>query len=155
MTTRIQGGGFRETLPSVFAFSAVWIGILVLTAPVLTIAMMISGIVPEESHGDVWFFLFTRVPIIAVAGAALAVVTTARVAGPLVRLSRIFNKVKDGDLDQRVSFREKDKHLREIEAAFNGMMDALSERIASGEGPSAGSVGGFESEDESYSTPSA
>ncbi len=92
---------------------------------------------------DIWFFLATRVPIIALAGVVLAVFTTARVAGPLVRLRRAFDLVKGGDMDQRIGFRRGDTHLRELGRSFNEMMETLSERTDS--------RGGLEADDESYS----
>lgn len=146
MIKKFRGATFRGTLPAVFAFSAIWIGVLVVTAPVLTITMMMSGIVPPEFHRDIWFFLFTRVPVIALAGALLAVFTTARLAGPLVRLRHTFERVKDGDMDQRISFRQRDSHLRELERAFNEMMEALNARTDT--------RGGAEADDQSYSTTS-
>jgi len=70
-------------------------------------------------------------PIIALAAAVLAVLTTARLAGPGVVLSRAFDDVKDGDMDRRIGFRRSDKHLRELESSFNEMMEVLSERTDS------------------------
>ena len=134
LTRKIRGSGVMDTLPAVFAFSGSWVGVLVVTAPVLTITMMMSGIVPPEFHRDVWFFLATRVPLIALAAVGLAVFTTARVAGPLVRLSRAFDDVKGGDMDRRIGFRRNDKHLREVERCFNEMMEVLSERTDSRRG---------------------
>ena len=128
MNRKIRGSGFRYTLPAVMSVSAVWVVVLVLTAPVLTVAMMVSGIVPTWLHREVWFFLLTRLPIIALAGIGLAIFMTTRVAGPMVNLKRAFNAVEGGDMDRRLAFRRTDKHLRELETAFNGMMVALNER---------------------------
>ena len=86
MTIFLRGTGFKHTLRWVFPYFAIWVVVLVLTAPVLTIAMMYSDLVPEYLHGDIWFFLFTRVPLIALAGIGLAVFSTARTAGPMVKL---------------------------------------------------------------------
>ena len=125
---KLRGSGFRHTLPSVWPYSAVWVVIVVLTAPVITVAMMMGGIVPPSTHTDIWFFLLTRVPVIALAATGLAIITTNRVAGPLVHLRRVFEDVEGGDMDRRLRFRQADKHLRELETAFNGMMAALRER---------------------------
>ena len=76
----------------------------------------------------VWFFLFTRVPVIALAATGLAIFTTTRVAGPFVQLRRAFEDVTLGDMDRRLRFRRVDKHLQELEMAFNEMMVALLER---------------------------
>ena len=128
---KIRGSGFKHTLPAVLPYSAVWVFVVVLTAPVITVAMMLGSIVPPSLHGDVWFFLFTRVPVIALAATGLAIFTTTRVAGPLVQLRRAFEDVKRGDMDRRLRFRRVDKHLQELETAFNEMMVALRERADS------------------------
>ena len=125
---KLRGSGFKHTLPAVLPFYAVWVFVVVLTAPVITVAMMMGSIVPPSLHGDVWFFLFTRVPVITLAATGLAIFTTTRVAGPLVQLRRAFEDVKRGDMDRRLRFRRVDKHLQELEMAFNEMMVALLER---------------------------
>ncbi len=128
MRSYVRGSGFRHTLPAVFKSSALWVVVVVLTAPVLTVGMMLSGIVPPASHGDVWFFLLTRMPLIVLVAIGLAIFTTTRVAGPMVHLKRVCEDVKGGDMDRRLSFRQSDDHLRGLETAFNGMMVVLSER---------------------------
>jgi hypothetical protein len=55
----------------VFPYFAIWVVVLTLSAPVLSIAMMWSGLVPEYLHSDIWFFLFTRMPLTALAGVGL------------------------------------------------------------------------------------
>ncbi len=125
---KLRGTGFKHTLPAVMPFFGIWVVVVVLTAPVITVAMMLSGIVPPSTHGDIWFFLLTRVPVLALAAMGLALFTTARVAGPLILLRRAFEDVQRGDMDRRLGFRQTDKHLRELETAFNEMMQALRER---------------------------
>ena len=137
MKLNIRGSGFRHTLRAVFKFSAIWFVLLMLPTPILTVSMMMRGIIPPELHGDVWFYLFTRMPMLALAGIALAILTTTRVAGPMVHLKRIFEDVKSGDMDRRLSFRKSDGHLRGLETAFNEMMVALSERADSRRDPEA------------------
>ncbi len=137
MRSYIRGSGFRHTLPAVFKFSALWVVVFMLPIPILTISMMMRGIIPPELHRDVWFYLFTRMPMLALAGIALAILTTTRVAGPMVHLKRVFEDVKSGDMDRRLSFRKSDGHLRGLETAFNEMMVALSERADSRKGPEA------------------
>ena len=141
MAIKFRGSGFKHTLASVVPFSAVWVFIVVLTAPIISVGMMTGGLVPESSYGDVWFFLATRVPILALAAIALAVFTTNRVAGPLVQMKRAFEAVKQGDMERRLKFRVSDRHLRDLEVAFNEMMMAIKERgepraghVAEGEG---------------------
>lgn len=125
---RFRGSGFKHNLRSIWPFSAVWVILMVMAAPVLTIGMMWSGVAPESMHRDIWFFLFTRMPLIAFAAVALAIFTTNRLAGPMICLRRAFEAVRGGNLDYRLRFRRNDKHLREIETAFNEMMEVLNER---------------------------
>ncbi len=128
MRSYIRGGGFRHTLPAVFSFSALWFAVLVLTPPIVAISMMINGIIPPAAHSQVWFFLLTRMPIVVLAGIGLAILTTTRVAGPMVLLTRAFADVTRGDLDRRLILRRGDRHFRGVETAFNEMMVSLSER---------------------------
>ncbi len=107
--------------------------------------MMYSDLVPEYLHGDIWFFLFTRVPLIALAGVGLAVFSTSRTAGPMVKLKRVFEDVTGGNMDSRLKLRRGDMAYQELENAFNEMMVAVSERV--------GSRRGLEAEDDSYSRP--
>ncbi len=131
---KLRGSGFKHTLPSVWPYSAVWVLVVVLTPPVITVAMMMGDVVPESTHSDIWFFLLTRVPVVALAAVGLAIFTTNRVAGPFIYLRRVFEDVKGGDMDRRLQFRQADKHLQKIETAFNEMMVALRERADSRRG---------------------
>ena len=127
----MRGTGFRHTLPSVFPFTALWVLLVVLTAPIVTVSKMFGGLVRPSDHGDIWFFLLTRMPVLALAAVALAIFTTQRAAGPLVALRVALDDVARGDMGRRQRFRRSDKHLREVEIAFNAMMEALSERAES------------------------
>ena len=131
---KLRGSGYKHTLPWVFPHFGIWIFVLVTSAPILAITMMLTGLVPDYLHRELWFFLLTRVPAIAVAGIALAIFTTTRATGPLVQMGRVFEDVKRGDMDRRLRFRKSDKAFRGLETSFNEMMDALSERVESGSG---------------------
>ncbi len=61
--------------------------------------------------------------------AGLAYVTARRVAGPYEALKRTFDKIKNGDLDERLHFRSHDG-LEQLAASFNDMMDGLPKQIA-------------------------
>ena len=128
MKSNIRGSGFRHTLPATFKFSALWLVLLILPTPLLTVSMMMTGLIAPEFHREVWFVLLTRMPIVALAGMVLAILTTTRVAGPMVLLKRAFDDVKGGDMDCRLSFRQNETHLQGLETSFNEMMVALSER---------------------------
>ncbi len=135
MKSYLRGSGFKHTLPAVFKISALWVVVVVLTAPVVIVLMMLSGLVLPALQGEVWFFLLTRTPIIALVAIGLAIFTTTRVAGPNVLLTRAFKAVELGNMDYRLRFRRSDRHLRELEAAFNAMMVAMSERSRISKGP--------------------
>ena len=137
MTTKLRGSGYKYTLPWVLPTFALWVVVLVVTAPVLAITMMVSDLIPYYLHEDVWFFLYTRTPAIALAGIGLAVFSSTRTAGPLIQLGRAFDDVKNGDMDRRVVFRRGDKAFRGLEVSFNEMMDVLNERLESGVGAEA------------------
>ena len=128
MSRKIRGSGFKHTLPAVYSFSAVWVALVVLSPPIIVIGMMAGDLVPESSYGDVWFFLATRVPVLALAAVGLAIFTTNRVAGPLILLKRAFEAVKEGDLERRIKFRQEDGHYKIVEKAFNEMMVVIGER---------------------------
>ena len=133
----MRGSGFKHTLPAVFPFTAIWVLLVVLTAPIVTVSMILGGLVRPSEYDQVWFFLLTRVPLLALAAVALAVFTTQRAAGALVALRVALEDVARGDMGRRLRFRRSDKHLREIETAFNEMMEALCERAASARGDDA------------------
>ena len=133
-----RGSGFRYTLPAVFRFSAVWVIVVVLIAPVVVVSMMLGGLIPEALHGDIRFFLLTRTPLIALVAVGIAIFTTNRLAGPWIHLTRALKQVERGDLDYRLKFRKEDRYLREVEVSFNSMMAALSGQAVSSGGPDAG-----------------
>lgn len=141
----LRGTGFRHTLPAVFSFSALWFIMLVLTPPIVTVSLMINGTIPPTAYSDVWFFLLTRMPIVVFAGIGLAILTTTRVAGPMVLLTRAFEDVTRGDLGRRLILRRGDRHFHGVETAFNEMMVSLNER--------AGSQGGRAAEDQVLTQP--
>ena len=129
MKMNLRGTGFRHSLPAVFSFSALWFILLVLAPLVMAVTMMSNGTIPPEAHDEVWFFLLTRMPIVVLGGIVLAILTTTRIAGPMVLLTRAFEDVARGDLDRRLTLRQGDGHFRGVETAFNEMMVSLNERV--------------------------
>ena len=130
----LRGSGFKHNLESVWPFYGIWITIVVLSVPLLTISMIWGNVVPPSAHADMWFFVLTRTPFIVLTAVGLGIFTTNRVAGPSVHLRRAFEEVKNGNLDHRLSFRGEDKHLKTLETAFNEMMVAVRERAGSSSG---------------------
>jgi nitrogen fixation/metabolism regulation signal transduction histidine kinase len=66
--------------------------------------------------------------------AGLTIVFLAAVGtGPLVALRVAIEDVARGDMGRRLQLRWSDRHFREIEVAFNQMMESLNERMTSPE----------------------
>ena len=53
-----------------------------------------------------------------------------RIAGPVYKLSLFLDRVREGDLSQRLVLRKSD-HFRELESHFNGMTASLRSRMNS------------------------
>jgi methyl-accepting chemotaxis protein len=130
----MRGTGFKFALPYVLRYSWVWIVVVVAAVPIFAVASYIltAGLLTEDAQSRLWTVVLTRTPLIIVAVVILAVFTTQRLAGPFVALKRAFEDVKSGDLDRRLRFRRTDEHLRDIENAFNEMMETLQQRLRGG-----------------------
>jgi methyl-accepting chemotaxis protein len=72
--------------------------------------------------------------MLSAAVVALAKITAHRIAGPYIKLQRVFEAVRDGNLDQELRFRKYD-HLDDVAAAFNEMMDEVRARVKKKESP--------------------
>lgn len=59
---------------------------------------------------------------------ALAKATAHRIAGPYIKLQRVFEAIQQGHFDQELRFRKYD-HLEDLEKAFNEMMLVVKSRI--------------------------
>lgn len=71
--------------------------------------------------------------LVALTGGLLifnGVLAAHRIAGVHLRLEKLFNEVREGNLDARLHFR-KDDRLDDVEQSFNLMMDVLKHRIDS------------------------
>lgn len=62
----------------------------------------------------------------------LGILTAHRVAGPYMRIIRAFRAVENGEFDHRLRFRTYD-HLKDVEDAFNAMMDRIRKGAGSNE----------------------
>ena len=56
----------------------------------------------------------------------MAMITAHRMAGPYVALKRTFDLINEGDLEQRLHFRNYDR-LGDVEESFNRLMDQLTD----------------------------
>lgn len=132
-----RGSGIKLTLPFVLWYSTLWFVVLVVTVPVFAVAsyFMVADVLPEQGRRDLIFVLLTRTPLIILTVAGLAVFTTHRLAGPFIALKKAFDDVRDGNIDRVLRFRRSDAHLRGLETAFNGMMDAMRKQIPSKKAP--------------------
>ena len=72
-------------------------------------------------------------PVLAIAAIGLAIFTTNRTAGSLILITRASDAVKEGNLDHRLRFRESDRHLKQLELAFNAMMVSICGRADFGQ----------------------
>ena len=60
----------------------------------------------------------------------LSVYVSHRIAGPLYKLGLYFAAGKEGNFLRGLTFRKSD-HFKEVAVAYNGMMDALADRLES------------------------
>ena len=72
-------------------------------------------------------------PILAIAVICLAIFTTNRTAGPLILITRAFDAVTEDNLDHRLRFRQSDRHLKQLEVAFNDMVVSICGRADFGQ----------------------
>lgn len=64
---------------------------------------------------------------------ALALMTTHRLAGPIIGLRIACQDVAKGKLDRRVGFRRHNDELDELADSFNAMMDTIEARVRTAE----------------------
>ena len=126
---RLRGSGFKHTLPYLWPYSSIWVLVFLVSAPGTFIGFLMTDVLTEEGREATQAFLLTRMPIVVVAVALLAVVLTARLAGPFVALKRAFADVAAGDMRRRLEFRDGESHLRGVEDGFNAMMDAVESHL--------------------------
>lgn len=65
--------------------------------------------------------------LLAVGIFALARLTAHRIAGPYIRMRQVFDAIREGKHDARLTFREYDQ-LDDVASSFNAMMDALTKQ---------------------------
>ena len=131
---RLRGTGFKHTLPYLWHYSNIWFLVFLFSAPGTFIGFLMTDVLTEEGREATRAFLFTRMPIVVVAVAMLAVVLTARLAGPFIALKRTFADVAAGDMKRRLEFRGGETHLRGVEDGFNAMMDAVEGHVQGQDG---------------------
>jgi HAMP domain-containing protein len=78
--------------------------------------------------------LVVQSALLLAAVGALAVMTTHRLAGPIIGIRLACEDVAKGRLDRRVAFRSHNQELDDLADAFNGMMEAVEKRVRAAEG---------------------
>lgn len=58
----------------------------------------------------------------------LAKSTAHRVAGPYIRLQRVFDAIREGNMEQTLKFRSYDR-LEDVEKSFNSMMESIRQKL--------------------------
>jgi methyl-accepting chemotaxis protein len=71
--------------------------------------------------------LIALIGLLGVAASSLVIRNTHRIAGPVYRLRKSFERVRDGDLDFVVSFRKLDR-FHELAGEFSAMLESIRTR---------------------------
>ncbi len=69
--------------------------------------------------------------LLFVIGVGLSILVSHRVAGPIYRFEKIFDKLLEGDLKQKVFLRKNDE-LQELAEKINGVIEFMSDEIVKG-----------------------
>lgn len=127
----VRGSGVRWTLRYVPRFAGLWLVVCVLTLVVfaLTSYLGLVNSLGEAGKTRLLLVLTLQTLCVILGMVALAIFTTHRLAGPIIGLLRAFEDVKAGDLGRQLRFRHTDKHLAEVEKAFNEMMASIRHRV--------------------------
>jgi nitrogen fixation/metabolism regulation signal transduction histidine kinase len=135
----------RFTLRYVPRFAGLWLFVCILTLVVfaLTAYLGLASSLGEAGRSRLLIVLSIQTVCVILGMVALAIFTTHRLAGPIIALQRAFEDVKAGNLDRQLRFRQSDRHLADVEMAFNEMVVSVRERVDGGHAP--GRVAGGES----------
>jgi nitrogen fixation/metabolism regulation signal transduction histidine kinase len=134
MAKRLRGTGVKHTIGFVGRFSGLWM--VVTIAAVLVAAASTYLVFAERFEGatQVRFVraLALQTGLTVVAVVALAIFTTHRLAGPWIAVRRALEAVRDGNLDTRLRIRASDINCKNVEVAFNEMVEALNGKRPAG-----------------------
>jgi len=133
----VRGTGVRFTLRYVPRFSGLWLLVCVMTLVVfaLTSYLGLYHSLGEAGRSRLLLILSIQTLSVILGMVALAIFTTHRLAGPIIGLLRAFQDVKQGDLNRQLRFRQSDRHLRDLEVAFNEMMTSVRRQVESERDP--------------------
>jgi methyl-accepting chemotaxis protein len=88
---------------------------------------MISGAKYDPWRKDLPGSLIALIGLPGIAASYLVIRNTHRIAGPIYRLRKSFDRVRDGDLDFVVSFRKGDR-FHELAEGFSTMLESIRKR---------------------------
>ncbi|HEV8632204.1 MAG TPA: hypothetical protein VGV61_17955 [Thermoanaerobaculia bacterium] len=134
MAWKLRGSGVRHTLPFVGRFAGLWL-IVTITAVLVAASstyLVFAERAPAGIASSVGKALLLQTGLTILAVVALAVFTTHRLAGPWIAVRRALEQVRQGNLEDRLRIRANDVYIRDVERAFNEMLDSLK-----GKGPGA------------------
>lgn len=143
----------RLTRPFIFRYSGLWVMLSVLMILVVAVTSYLLhvkhwdslvSLAPElaahrpDAHARFLLILLVQSGLLLGAVLLLAMMTTHRLAGPIVGLRLACEDVAKGQLGRRVGFRSANDELDELASAFNRMMDTIEARL----GPAGGAAAG-------------
>ncbi len=88
---------------------------------------MISGGESDRVGGGIPGSMIALIGFLGIAASYLVIRNTHRIAGPVYRLRRSFERVRDGDLDFAVSFRKQDR-FHQLAEGFSAMLESIRKR---------------------------
>lgn len=129
-----RGSGVKQTLPLIARFAGLWMGVTVVAVLVASTStyLLIADSLSEELLGRMTEILVVQTSLLVLAVFGLGMFTTHRLAGPWIAVRRALDDVADGNFARRLSVRQADAYLKEVEASFNEMMETVEQAV---EGP--------------------
>jgi nitrogen fixation/metabolism regulation signal transduction histidine kinase len=124
----------KYTRPFVLRYAGLWFltgALAVLVAATSSYLLVASQNPAAAASALLAIVIETVVALAALAG--LALITTHRLASPLVGLRLTCEAIRDGNLGRRFELRRNNNELQELKHAFNSMVDALEGRIKKAE----------------------
>ena len=82
----------------------------------------------EKNRQDLLMLLMLMQVVFVSITFIISIFMSHRIAGPLYKLSRFFREARDGNLEQKISFRKKD-YFQELVGEYNDMMESIRNRI--------------------------
>jgi methyl-accepting chemotaxis protein len=131
--TLVINGPFQYKFISV-VMACVAVAIVIIAADMFTslghyVNESAQGVDMKAVYQDSWMALLVKVAVYMAGVFVVSLVVSHRIAGPLYRFEKSAEDVAKGNLMVRV-FLRKDDELGGFRESFNGMVDALREKVA-------------------------